>query len=153
MKKLPLIKLAMAIVMVCVPAIVLSAESPIPKPELASVASANMSGNMIKVTVGLLFVVAAIFASAWLFRRFGNFSAVPGNALRIVGGLSLGNRERIVLLQVGEEQLLIGITAGQIRTLHKLEQPIDIEPKTAQVNENFAAKLNIALKQWKSGKE
>lgn len=148
-----LTKFAMAFALVCLPAIVLSAEAPLPRPELTSVASANMSGSMIKVTVGLLFVVAAIFASAWLFRRFGNFSAVPGDALRIVGGLSLGNRERIVLLQVGEEQLLIGITAGQIRTLHKLEQPIDIQHKPMVANDNFAAKLNIALKQWKSGKE
>ena len=110
----------------------------------------DMTGSMIKVTVGLLFVVAAIFASAWLFRRFGNFSAVPGNALRVVGGLSMGSRERIVLLQVGDEQILVGITPGSIRALHKLENPVQVEQTAPLVNENFAVKLNQAIKQWKT---
>jgi len=40
--------------------------------------------------------------------------------MKVVGGVALGPRERIVLLEVGDEWLVIGIVPGQIRTLHRM---------------------------------
>jgi len=44
--------------------------------------------------------------------------------LNVVSVLSLGQRERIVVVQAGEEQLLLGVTSPQITTLHVLETPL-----------------------------
>ncbi len=112
----------------------------------ARVDSAVTTASLAKVAVGLGFVVLAIFASAWLFRRFGRGGFLPHSALRIIGGLSMGQRERVVLLQVGKEQILIGISPGRIQTLHVLQEPIETE--TAGQERQFSSKLNEALKQW-----
>ncbi len=95
--------------------------------------------------LGLL--VLAIFASAWLFRRFGKGSFLAHRELRIIGGLSLGQRERVVLLQVGKEQILLGVSPGRIQPLHVLSEPIATD--SADDDTAFSNKFNAALKHWK----
>jgi len=105
--------------------------------------------SMVKVTFALGLVVAAIFAVAWLFRRMGGLAGVNSGSLRIVGGISLGGRERVVLVQVGDEQILLGVAPGRVQSLHVLAKPIDTV-KPLQAGESFAAKLQAALMQRKS---
>jgi len=80
-----------------------------------------------QVFLGLLLVLALMFALAWLAKRM---RLVPGaigstGVIRTLAVLSLGNREKILLVQVGEEQLLLGVTSQQITLLHELKTPID----------------------------
>jgi flagellar protein FliO/FliZ len=71
--------------------------------------------------LGLLVVVALILAAAWLLRRLNVAGAAAGSAgMKIVGGLSVGPRERILLLEVGDAWVVVGVTATQMRTLHTL---------------------------------
>jgi flagellar protein FliO/FliZ len=82
------------------------------------------AGGLLRVIVALLVVLAAVLAAAWLARRMRAFSGGGGNSsLELLGQLSLGARERAVLVRVGDRQLLIGVAPGQVRTLHVLEQP------------------------------
>ncbi len=83
------------------------------------------SPYLMKLTGGLILVVALIFLFAWLLKKF-NFNQHSQNGLiRIIAGLSMGTRDRIVLLQIGEEQILLGLTPGRIQKLHTLSQPLD----------------------------
>ncbi len=86
--------------------------------------------GLLRLALGLLAVLAAIGASAWLFRRLGRWPAAAG-ALRVLGGLSLGARERVVLVQVGETQLLLGVAPGRVQTLHVLARPVALDPAAA----------------------
>lgn len=81
-------------------------------------------GSLLQLSLGLLVVLAAIVGSAWLLRRYGRLQSGADGALRIIGGLSMGPRERVVLLQVGKQQLLLGVAPGRIQTLHVLEENI-----------------------------
>jgi flagellar protein FliO/FliZ len=81
---------------------------------------------------------------AWLLKRTNRFHTSANGQLKIIAGLALGARERIVLVQVGEQQLLVGITPQQIQTLHVLDKPIDSE-ETTPVSASFAENLNQAL--------
>ncbi len=103
------------------------------------------TASLVKVAVGLAFVVLAIFASAWFFRRFGKGAFLAHRDLRVIGGLSLGQRERVVLLQVGKEQILLGVSPGRIQPLHVLSEPISAD----SADGDFSNKLNVALKNWK----
>lgn len=47
--------------------------------------------------------------------------------MKVVGGVALGPRERIVLLEIGDEWLVIGIVPGQIRTLHRLAKGVSLQ--------------------------
>jgi flagellar protein FliO/FliZ len=78
-------------------------------------------GGVLQVITGLVAVLALIFAGAWVLKRFGRLQGITHDQLRLVGGISLGQRERIVIVQAGSDRLLIGVAPGCIRTLHVLE--------------------------------
>ncbi len=104
------------------------------------------TGNVLRIFIGLMVVVIAIVAIAWGLRRWGNFRVSSQGELQIIGGLSMGPRERLVLVQVGDEQLLLGVAPGRIQTLHKLERPVPVSSETAG-RESFAERLRTAVKQ------
>jgi flagellar protein FliO/FliZ len=78
----------------------------------------------------LLFVLALILALAWLAKRMPSVAGASNPALRIVGSLSLGPRERVVVVDVGGTQLLLGVGAGGTRALHTLETPLPVAERT-----------------------
>ncbi|MGO4998518.1 flagellar biosynthetic protein FliO [Oceanisphaera sp. W20_SRM_FM3] len=79
--------------------------------------------------VSSLAVIAAIFVLGWLLRRLRGAALLGGSRqLKIVASLAIGQRERVMVVQVGEEQWLLGVTAQQISGLGKLEQPLAMEP-------------------------
>ncbi|KAF0193055.1 MAG: flagellar protein FliO/FliZ [Gammaproteobacteria bacterium] len=104
------------------------------------------TGNVLRIVIGLMVVVIAIVATAWGLRRWGNFRASAQGELQIIGGLSMGPRERLVLVRVGDEQLLLGVAPGRIQTLHKLERPVPVNSETAR-GESFAERMRTAVKQ------
>ncbi|MFC1602406.1 flagellar biosynthetic protein FliO [Pseudomonadota bacterium] len=103
------------------------------------------SGHLANTAVALIFVLALIVGLAWFLRRFGGLPNVGKGVVTIVGGVSLGTRERAVLLQVGETRLLVGVSPGRVQTLHVLSQ----EEWNASNNDNnkFEQQLDIALKE------
>ncbi|MFC3853348.1 flagellar biosynthetic protein FliO [Salinispirillum marinum] len=82
--------------------------------------------EVVTVILGLLFVLGIIFACAWLMRRFNGGSAVNGRAIKVLAVTPLGAKEKLVLVSVGQQQLLLGVTAQQISTLHALTEPLNL---------------------------
>jgi len=86
------------------------------------VATAMTGADIARWSVGLAVVLAAIFGCAWLVRKFAAFPSGTAGVLRVVGGVSLGARERVVVLQAGKKQLILGVSPGRIQTLHVLDE-------------------------------
>lgn len=79
------------------------------------------AGAMLQTGLGLLLVFGLLFLAAYLLRKFGAGNGFGKTGpLRIIGGLMIGTRERIVVLEVGDVWLVVGIGPGQIRTLHTM---------------------------------
>ncbi len=80
----------------------------------------------------LIFVIALILFFAWLLKRMRvpGVAGGSGSAMSIVKQLPVGTKERIAVVQVGEEQFLIGITSQNINMLSKLEKPLEVTEKT-----------------------
>jgi flagellar protein FliO/FliZ len=77
----------------------------------------------------LIFVVAIILALAWLLKRM-RLPAMGGQkGLAIIRQVPVGTKERIAVIEAGEEQFLVGITAQSINLISELEQPLDIGEK------------------------
>ncbi|MDR0996050.1 MAG: flagellar biosynthetic protein FliO [Zoogloeaceae bacterium] len=102
----------------------------------AEIASPGLSGGAILQTLfGLILILALLGAFAWFLKRAtgGNLVGRTG-ALRILGALPLGPKERIILLEVGAQCLVIGLAPGCIRTLHVF--PKDDLPGIAEAAPN-----------------
>ncbi|MBE0438539.1 MAG: flagellar biosynthetic protein FliO [Gammaproteobacteria bacterium] len=111
-----------------------------------SLSSPVTASTLLETLFGLLLVLATIAVVAWLLRRTNRFTSSANGQLRIIAGLSLGPRERAMLLQVGEQQILVGVTAHQIQTLHVLESPL-VANKAESNNPNFGERLQQILQQ------
>lgn len=115
-------------------------------PPHPSVADPVGVGDFVQVFLGLVIVVVAIIAMAWVIKRTGYVNTKANGQLKVIGGLSLTQRERLLLIQVGKKQLLIGISPGRISTLHELEENIDMGGDQKPSTENFAHKLQSLLR-------
>jgi flagellar protein FliO/FliZ len=91
------------------------------KPAAPVLGASPLSGGVLLETAGgLLLILLLIFGLSWLVRRFGRLPMASKADLSILGGVSLGPRERAVLLQVGGTKLLVGVAPGRVQTLHVL---------------------------------
>ncbi len=73
----------------------------------------------------LVLVIGVILLLAWLLKRMKLPALGQQKGLRIVSQLPVGPKERISVIQVGDEQFLVGITSQSIQTLAKLEKPLN----------------------------
>ncbi len=90
------------------------------------------ASTYLQATLGLLFIVALLLAAAWAARKVSGGKAFGQGNLKVVSGIALGPKERIVLVEVEDQWLVIGIVPGQIRTLHRL-------PRGSSINDNGQA--------------
>lgn len=74
-----------------------------------------------QVALSLILVVTLLLALAWALRRLNRLQPQGAASLRLVGGLSVGVRERIVLVEADDKRLLVGVSPGGLRTLLVLE--------------------------------
>ena len=85
--------------------------------------------------LSLLLVLLVVIASAYVLKKFQG-STQSTSALKVVTSLHLGAKEKIVVVQVGEKQLLLGVTSSQINVLETLEQPFDTGKNVTEVFDN-----------------
>lgn len=102
------------------------------------------AGSVLQMVAGLALVVILIFALAWAVRRFGNVNVNARGALRVVGALSMGARERVVLIEAGDKQILLGVAPGRVQTLHVLDEPIRPQTGTNPAG-GFSDRLRAAM--------
>lgn len=101
------------------------------------------SGDVAQWLLALILVLAVFFLSVWLLRKSGSLAFVGKGQLTILAGLSLGMREKLVLVKVGEKQLLLGVSSGRIDKLLELEgdQRLFLNGPETQEGSVFAKKL------------
>lgn len=98
------------------------------------------SGNIAQIIFSLLLVLAAIVLVAWLLKRMNVTQRGSGNLLKVLGAVPIGQRERIVLVEVNDTCLVVGIGPGQIRTLHTFQKPeFQMAEDSGQRTENSVA--------------
>ncbi|NIX93024.1 flagellar biosynthetic protein FliO [Pseudomonas fulva] len=101
----------------------------------------SLGGQLAQMVFGLLLVVGLIFLLAWLLRRMQGSAVKGSQVIDIIGSRAIGPRDRLLLVQVGKEQILIGHTPGSIEALHVLAEPVDVPQGARQATPEFAQRL------------
>jgi len=130
--------------------VVLAAVSPLGMADTASSAPPSGlsdpvgAGAVFELVLGLFAVIALILVLAWVVKRA---NVLPGQraGMQVVAVLPLGQRERAVLVQVGEQQLLLGVCPSQVSLLERFETPV-IEPRRAPEGA-FSKRLQDVMRQ------
>lgn len=104
-------------------------------------------GGMFQMLVALLVVLAAIVGTGWLLKRFGPTQLGPGGAMKVLGGVAVGPRERLVLVEVGDTWLIVGVAQGQVTAVHTMARPAGgvPQPLAASSGSPFAERLKQML--------
>jgi flagellar protein FliO/FliZ len=77
-------------------------------------------GAVLQTIVGLLVVIGLVFGCAWLARRLGLQPANRGGLVKTIGGASLGGKERVAVVEIGDTWLVLGTAPGNVRLLHTM---------------------------------
>ena len=90
------------------------------------------AGSIGRAGFSLLLINGLILGLGWLAKRMPGMKRGANAAqLKVVASVALGPRERAVVLDVGGQQLLVGVGQGGVRTLHTLEHPLPVVESTA----------------------
>lgn len=101
------------------------------------------SGSYLQAALALALIVGLLMGAAWLARKISGGKVFGQGGMKVIGGVALGPRERLVLVEVGDTWLVIGLVPGQIRTLHQL--PKGIEPDLSAIT---TGSTDAPFKQW-----
>lgn len=112
-------------------------------PQVGKHVMANMDAS--SMIMSLLMVLGLIIISALILKRF-NLAQQSSNHMKVIASLSLGPKERVVVIQIGEQQLLLGVCPQQVSLLDSLKEPLDI-----QVTKPLALSGNILSFLQKNG--
>jgi len=101
-----------------------------------------------KTALALGVVVACVLLCGWLVSRFGARPSSSAKVVQVVASTRVGQREKVLVVDVQGRRLVLGVTAQQVTCLCDLEAPPaapEAEPETA--GRGFALRLVEALKQ------
>ncbi|HVL75577.1 MAG TPA: flagellar biosynthetic protein FliO [Noviherbaspirillum sp.] len=121
-------------------------------PAFGADAPAGTAGSLLQVLFGLVVVLALMAGAAWLLRRMGVAGTGTANVARVVGGVSVGNRERVMVVEVADQWIVVGVAPGRVNALSSLprQEIIPTHPAPAQSSE-FSAWLRKTIEKRNAG--
>lgn len=82
--------------------------------------AAVSSGSVMQIIFSLILVLGAVAAAAWVMKRINLPQHGTASLLKVISGVAVGPRERVVLVEINDTWLVLGVAPGQVRALHTL---------------------------------
>ena len=136
------LRIPVSVVLVCATAAGRAADVP-----ANSVSTAT--STLLQVVFGLGLVLLVIAGAAWLARRYLPAAGAGGGPARIVGGVMVGPKERVVVVEVADTWIVAGVTSQNINALCTMPRPPHDQPDASGIvpaDRNFSTWLAKALK-------
>lgn len=92
-----------------------------PAATVVGAGTADLWGPALRMIASLVAVLAVVGALAWITQRLRNGGRMQTGLIQVVSGISLGSREKVVLLRVGDEEILVGVSPSGMSPLHVLQ--------------------------------
>ncbi len=132
-------KLFFFFISLVIPSVVFAEEKKVPLIEPLSF------GSIIQVFAGLAAVLLLFGGIVFVLKRMGNFRSTTGGKMQVVDGVSVSSRDRVLLIQVGEKQVLIGVSPSGISRITTFDEPV-ISPEENTTKNGFSGLLQKQLK-------
>jgi flagellar protein FliO/FliZ len=116
--------------------------APMRAPPQVALPASNGPGaaGLLQTIFALLLVLGLLIGLAWLLKRYG---PKPGGGLanlRVVGALNIGGRERIMVVEVGDQWIVVGAAPGRVNALHTMpRQDVDLGAGTGAAQGSIPA--------------
>ena len=104
-----------------------------------TMAPTSSAGSLLQTIFALVFVLALLIGLAWFMKRYGPKVMGGNNKMRVVSSLNLGGRERIVLVEVADQWIVVGASPGRINALATLPRQEGEPPQLAAAQHGPAA--------------
>lgn len=111
-------------------------------------------GGVLQVLFGLAVVLGTVAGAAWLLKRLAPGQVSAGGAIKLIGGIAVGPKERVVVVEVGDTWLVVGVAPGQVNALHNMPR-LEIQGggKSTADDQRFATWLKDVMKRRGMGAE
>lgn len=119
------------------------------KPSYVPPPSVITTENTLQMMGGLLLVLAIIGGMTWLLKRFSLISTATAGVVKVVAATGVGQRERVVVVEIDNTWLVLGVAPGRVNKLHTMNKPLTDTASTTPDNssvETFATQLNQSIK-------
>ena len=127
---------------------------------LASTARADESGavpgiaitpgvggaDVLGIGVSMFIVIGVIVVLGWMYSRSRFLAGGASDVINIVATRALGPKERLLVVEVADQQLLVGMTSTGVQTLHVFDKPVSVT-ETKKETTGFAARLRAAFQE------
>ena len=77
------------------------------------------AGSMLQFAMGLGLVLGLIIAAGWFMKRF-NVGPSASGLVKVVAGAAVGQRERVVIVEIGDTWMVLGVAPGRVNALTTL---------------------------------
>ena len=92
-----------------------------PRAALAADGSLDAAGSLVQMLLGLAVVIGLLYASLHVLQRVGAGTGNAAGLIKVRGAAAVGPRERVVLVDVADKVLVLGVAPGRITPLHTLD--------------------------------
>jgi flagellar biosynthetic protein FliO len=93
------------------------APSTVPNTPPVTMPSASPTGSLLQTLFALIVVLGALAALAWFLKRYGPRAGGANANVKVVGSLNLGGRERLLVVEVGNQWIVVGASPGRVNGL------------------------------------
>lgn len=118
------------------------------KPSYVPPPSVISTESTMQMMGGLLLVLAIIGGITWLLKRFALIPTTATGTLKVVAATGIGQRERVVVVEIDDTWLVLGVAPGRVNKLHTMDKPVSDSPHKTQntsSTEAFATQLNESI--------
>ncbi|MCD2515663.1 flagellar biosynthetic protein FliO [Massilia sp. G4R7] len=86
------------------------------------------TGGLLQTIFALVLVLGLLLGLAWFMKRFGPRNMMGGANVKLVGALNIGGRERIMVVEVGDQWIVVGASPGRVNALATMPRREGAEP-------------------------
>ncbi len=123
----------------------LTSDPSLPDPGLP--VTPSFGGELLSLGASMIVIVGAIILLGWLYSRSRVLGGGSNDLINVVATRAVGPKERLVVVEVADQQLLVGMTPNGMRTLHVLDDPVAKSKPETQPPAGFAGRLRAAFQE------